>query len=70
MCANRRPSPFIVHYFWPRPIGTHYVFLYFLKVRRGLRNMSRVYYKEAMGAFVVFDTTKMETLEAASTVEA
>ncbi|CDQ59618.1 unnamed protein product [Oncorhynchus mykiss] len=36
----------------------------------GLRNMSRVYYKEAMGAFVVFDTTKMETLEAASTVEA
>ncbi|XP_070971585.1 LOW QUALITY PROTEIN: ras-related protein Rab-32 [Oncorhynchus clarkii lewisi] len=32
----------------------------------GLRNMSRVYYKEAMGAFVVFDTTKMETLEAAS----
>uniref|UniRef100_A0A674C264 Ras-related protein Rab n=1 Tax=Salmo trutta TaxID=8032 RepID=A0A674C264_SALTR len=31
-----------------------------------IRNMSRVYYKEAMGAFVVFDTTKMETLEAAS----
>ncbi|XP_038865067.1 LOW QUALITY PROTEIN: ras-related protein Rab-32 [Salvelinus namaycush] len=28
--------------------------------------MSRVYYKEDTGAFVVFDTTKMETLEAAS----
>lgn len=28
--------------------------------------MSRVHYKEAMGAFIVFDVTKMETLETAS----
>ncbi|XP_041704164.1 ras-related protein Rab-32 [Coregonus clupeaformis] len=31
-----------------------------------IRNMTRLYYKEAMGAFVVFDMTKIETLEAAS----
>jgi Ras-related protein Rab-32 len=28
--------------------------------------MSRVHYKEAMGAFIVFDVTKMETLETAT----
>lgn len=29
-------------------------------------NMTRVYYKEAVGAFVVFDVTRFQTYEAAS----
>lgn len=45
-------------------LGTNVYFLLSLKGQERYGNMTRVYYKEAVGALVVFDMTRLSTFQA------